>query len=275
MAHYLLIDPTVFDPHSLTTEQIQKQQAQAPDSIVTIDNPAIPAIISQQLRLQPCPENSALWQESHEWIKNLPSEYKGCVSGWLESDLSTQALAGALAANLVQPIPTGRRALIRMYDSRVLQHLHALLNSDQLDALISPVTKWTYVDWNGDLQTIAIDTFRRQVNLTEAQWTSIKRFDAVSHVVTVWRDMHAERQEKIPFDASIKADRQVSNALAYGLVSQMDVTAYALCGLEYRDDFDQIPEIRHMLRQCRQGTPFMYFIETIQHDILIRKEGDK
>lgn len=275
MAYYLLLDPTVFDPHSLTTEQIQKQQAQNPDSIVTIDNPAIPAIVSQQLRLLPCPENSELWQESHEWIKNLSNEYRGCVSGWLESDLSTQALAGALAANLVQPIPTGRRALIRLYDSRVLQHLHALLSKDQLDALISPIKRWHYADWNGDLQTIEVSSFRRQVNLTEAQWVSIKRFDATSHVVTVWRDMHAERKEKIPFDASIKADRQVSNALAYGLVSQMDVTAYALCGLEYRDDFDQIPEVQQMLRQCRQGTPFIYFIETIQHNVLIKDGGNK
>lgn len=269
MACYLLLDPASFDPQSLDSAHIQQRQQHDADSVATIDNPAIPAIVAQQLRLQPCSSGSALWQESHEWAESLPDDYRHCVSGWLESDLSTQALAMSLGLNLVQPIPNGRRALVRLYDPRVLQHLHALLQEEQLAALLSSIKRWTYSDWNGDLQTIEIKEPRRQVNFTEAQWESIKRFDAISHVVGVWRDMRAESERKVPFDASIMADRQVVNALNYGLESQMDVTAYALCGLEYREDFDQIPEIQRMLQQCRQGKPFMYFVDTIQKDFLM------
>lgn len=269
MAHYLLLDPANFDPQSLTTPLIEQQQKRSADSIATIDNPAIPAIISEQLRVQPCLPGSTLWQDSHDWAENLYEDYRQCVSGWLEADLTLQALALTLKANMVQPIPNGRRALIRLYDPRVLQHLHVLLSEEQLAALISPVTRWTYSDWNRELQTIEIKEPRRQVNLTEAQWASIKRFDATSHVVKVWRDMRAEDERKVPHDASLKADVQVANALNYGLESQMDVTAYALCGLEYRDDFDQIPEVQQMLHQCQQGTPFMYFVDTIQKDFLM------
>ncbi|WP_414500630.1 DUF4123 domain-containing protein [Zymobacter sp. IVIA_12111.31 C1] len=269
MAHYLLLDPSTFDPQSLTTPAIEQQQQRDADSIATIDNPAIPAIVAEQLRLQPCVQGSVLWQESHEWADALSEDYRPCISGWLDADLSTQALAMALRANMVQPIPNGRRALIRLYDPRVLQHLHVLLGEEQLAALISPVTRWTYSDWNHDLQTIEIKAPRRQVNLTEEQWASIKRFDATSHVVSVWRDMRAESERKVPHDASVKADRQVANALNYGLETQMDVTAYALCGLAYREDFDQIPEVQRMLQQCGQGTPFMYFIDTIQNDFLM------
>lgn len=264
MAHYLMLDPAQFDPQSLTTVAIEQRQRQDADNIATIDNPAIPAIIAEQLRVQPCAPNSALWEESHEWASQLPNDYRHCVSGWLEADLSTQALALALQTNMVQPIPNGRKALIRLYDPRVLQHLHVLLTPEQLAALISPVERWTYSDWNGELRTIDIETRRRQVNFTEAQWASIKRFDATSHVVNVWRDMCADSGRSIPYDASVKADRQVANALNYGLESQMDVTAYALCGLEYREDFDQLPAVQKMLQQCQQGTPFMYFVDTIQ-----------
>lgn len=269
MAHYFLLDPSNFDPQSLTTPAIKQLQRSDADRIATIDNPTIPAIVAEQLRVQPCAPGSALWQESHEWVDSLSEDYRPCISGWLESTLSTQALALTLKASMVQPIPNGRKALIRLYDPRVLQHLHVLLGEEQLAALISPVIRWTYSDWNRDLQTIEIKEPRRQVNLTEDQWASIKRFDATSHVVSVWRDMRVESERKVPHDASVKADRQVANALNYGLESQMDVTAYALCGLEYREDFDRIPEVQNMLRQCGRGTPFMYFVDTIQNDFLM------
>lgn len=270
MAHYLLLDPTNFDPQSLNTSFIKQQQQRAPDSMATIDNPAIPAIIAQQLRLQPCSPNSTLWKESHEWAtRTLPDNFRYCVSGWLEGDLTINHLAASLKLNLVHPLPNGRRALLRLYDPRVLQHLHVLLSEAQLAALISPIKRWTYSDWNGDLQTIDIKEPRRHVNLTEAQWASIQRFDATSYVVRVWQTMRAELQRKVPHDASLKADRQVENAQRYGIKSQMDVMAYALYGLEHQEDFDQIPEVQRMLRQCQQGTPFMYFIDSIQQRFLI------
>ena len=61
MAHYLMLDPAQFDPQSLTTVAIEQRHRQDADNIATIDNPAIPAIIAEQLRVQPCAPNSALW----------------------------------------------------------------------------------------------------------------------------------------------------------------------------------------------------------------------
>lgn len=252
MALYLLLNPTPFDPQALSTDAIRQHQ-QRPHTIATFDNPAAPAIVSRQLRLQPAPEGSALHQESLSWPALLDERYPGCVGGWIASPLPLESLAMSFQQALVHRKPEGKRGLIRLFDPLVLQHLEASLLPEQLGALLPFADQWTYSDLNGALHTLTLTARASRFALTASQWAALSRLEttrtAVQTLKKIWPG-------PLPFDVTVQVDRFVEEALAYGIDDEEDLLNYVQLGMTLEDGFDQLPVFKRLLAHVRQGHRF-------------------
>ena len=253
MKEYLLLDPSVFDPQQLSSAEIRTLNRSSSE-IITIDNVVFPETVEKQLRLQKAVKNSFLWKESRTWHDNLFDDQKYCLSGWISSHLDIQNLAFRLERSLYQKVPSGKTGFLRFFDPAVLQHLVVVLSKSQIGALFYFLEKWDFYDLNGNIYSLEIeDRSCREVSFTYEQWESLKRLDIIKHVIRVWREVATE---PLPLDATIQVYYHIKKAIGYGLISQLDVTAYCLLGLTYDKNFDQRSTFKKILSECKIGKGF-------------------
>lgn len=249
---YLLIDPMRHDPTDQAGDRdgILALSKERPPKLHLINNPFIDRPPEKRLRLYRVEPGDELWQQSLAWAES--DEESVGIGGWLYSDASMLMLGRHLERLMCQPYPGGKKALLRYFDPRVLSHLIKILDSQQLDALLGPITHWEYLDWNQQRQTVSKGESRQlHLKLENWQWQSIERISAINLCLSAWKDNIGG--ENLPDNASVRVQAFLEIADEYQIEDETDLIAFVLQGLGTSPEFYRHPMIAAILDRFQRG----------------------
>ncbi|MCS4504987.1 DUF4123 domain-containing protein [Arhodomonas aquaeolei] len=255
-ALYELIDPATSDPGPGDA---------SPQACETVVNPFTDQPPAERLRLQPVtgtPQRIWTRLQAHCASPPRPDEPRP-VCGWLIFAGAVQGVARYLSRQLRQTKPSGRAALLRYYDPRVMERLLSLCSDTQLAALLGPVDHWLFVGRTGCIRHASPhDGAHRSGEraLAPEQWDAIDRIGLVNRTLAVctprtgiasWTD-----------NTIIRLDRLLAIAGREGITDPGSRIAFALHGLGSTDSFHRHPVMRHVLARCRQGEDYRALTRT-------------
>ena len=252
MRHYLLLDPQRHDP-ALADEPRRRHALEAlakasPPGVYLLGGAADERPPEARVRLYAVEKGDTLWQASQRWAATGKGRLSVC--GWLESPLALSPLGRHLDRLMIQSHPEQGRVHFRFFDPRTLHHLALILTPHQRASLLGPVTRWEYVDINGERQVLehhgALTT---RFRLEADQWASIERLARINLCLRGWQ--HNVAPAPLPRDASRRVEHFVRMAEGYGLDEEAELIAFVLHGLATRARFDRHPLMAEVLRQCR------------------------
>jgi Domain of unknown function (DUF4123) len=159
------------------------------------------------------------------------------IGGWLFSqDTSLEHMAQRLEQAMIVNIAQSPKALLRLWDPRVIGHLPRILSPQQLALLLGPIACWAWIDRSGQLQTITqparqdtdtgtnVTPLLLPLRLSAAQDAAIDRIEYINTVLKalagLGHHVHPSRDSAIDallHTAQRKRHTQVTDLLSYTL----------------------------------------------------------
>lgn len=210
---------------------------------------------SQKLYLQPVPPETHLGKELENERQQRSASLTTPVAfgGWVITAQPLSSVVSYFQRQLEQTTPEGKKALLRFHDPRVLERLEAILDREQLSALLGPIDQWIYLDNAHALQSIAPHSEQchlGRLNLTLPQWSAIRRIGTLNRCLELYRTL-PEEDKAGPADAAT-VDTLLIAAQHCGLKDRQDIATFVLHGLVISPTFYQHP-IMQALLSARQA----------------------
>lgn len=186
--------------------------------------------------------------------------YAPTICAVFESGAPTRQLHEHLANALLLQKSPDVSAVFRYYDPRVFSHLQWMLEGDQLDTLMGPVTAWTYFQQHTGWITRRFaarstgELAVAQMTVSDAQYKTIARIALIERTLEPLRAQNAELSPDLPRALNYQLDK----AERYGLPME-DQGVFALHGILVKPDFDRHPTIQAVLAGLHE-TPYSYAV---------------
>lgn len=165
----------------------------------------------------------------------------------LDSAASPERLQAHLGLVQLVTGPSGRRAWLRLHDSRVWLQLRRLLSEAQLAAILGPVTRWSVLVQGEPIshENSAAAPARR-LHADAQGWARVMRIGAVNRVLARLGIATAGEVDR----ASPAVDGLVERGQErHGLARTEDLVEYACLALAVHPRFDEHPEVLRALAQ--------------------------
>lgn len=151
------------------------------------------------------------------------------ICAWLDSEASGDAIREHIANHLVGPGAEGADVFWRFYDPRVMSLALAVLDPSQRQALLGPVTSWTF-PWAGHYW--CVETSGNGLAAVDAssgwprpdQWPRIDRSDLADRIVRRRLAFSVDHLAHLPSTL----DRMFCEAVCQGITSPDALVDYAL-----------------------------------------------
>lgn len=267
---YELIDPLLSDPGL--------GDAKDWDECVFIDNPFFDHPRNKRLRLQPMTGSSvAIWKKINarrELVDSAPDQPRA-LCGWVISQYPMEPIARFMSQQLLQTKPSGRKALLRYYDPRVMQRLWSILSREQLSTLVSSLEHWLFLDHAGQLRVISTQSGLRkyrQISIAEEQWRKIDRIGLINRTLAHFAKLAPLSELD---DADIEnLDRLLAVAEREGVDDDSSRMAFAIHGLGSSLAFYRHPKVMRVLASCREGGDYRLLTQEWSKDVWQRIAED-
>lgn len=256
---YELVDPLIADPGF--------GGAGGFEDCAFIDNPFIDHPKARRLRLQPVTTPAAsVWRNLHANSQPLMPDEARPLCAWLVSRQPISSMARHLSRYLEHRKPSGRNALLRYYDPRVMQRLAFILTPSQLSALLGPVDHWVFMDHSGMLRVISPHAGMRHlghITIDEGQWAAIDRIGQVNR--TLLECSRLTPLSSVDDSDLHDIDRLLAIAEQEG-VDEASRTTFALHGLGSTVNFHRHPYVQDVLTRCQQGESYQKLTQGWSHE---------
>lgn len=140
-----------------------------------------------------------------------------------------------------------------MHDPRVWLQLNRVLRAEQLNALLGPITRWTFCC---DGQWLTQEKTGQQGMLTRmdaATWSGLERIGIVNRVLA--QMARAERTVDEVMHISRDVDQLAQRAIQVHQLAHLDdQVAFCLLGLRVHQRFDAHPSVLAYLTQARHDS---------------------
>lgn len=173
------------------------------------------------------------------------------VGGWIFSrDTSPERTAYWLEKAMIVRVHGAPKALLRVWDPRVIGHLARILTQEQLADLLGPVDAWAWVDRAGQLQLLSKPILSGQVRgqglpllLSAEQDAAIDRIEDINILLKtlskLGHNMAPQRDQEL--------DQLLCTAQRKGHRALPDKLAYCLHALLISTTFDAIPAVQQAI----------------------------
>ncbi|WP_445003161.1 DUF4123 domain-containing protein [Halomonas mongoliensis] len=267
---YELVDPLIADPGF--------GDAQGWHECACIPNPFFDHPRAQCLRLQPVKGSPpTIWEklQAHRQPPLPKPDAPRPVCGWLIAQQPMASIARYLNRQLLQRKPSGRNALLRYYDPRVMLRLAAILSGPQLSTLLGPVAHWLVMDHTGEMRVISPHGDSRRLNslsLDDEQWRAIERIGLVNRTLALCATL--TDSQALDDEAVTDIDRLLAVAGSEGLADPAARMTFALHGLGRHAHFYRHPEVQRVLTRCREGEDYQRLTADWNHETWQRIAAD-
>ncbi len=174
----------------------------------------------------------------------------------LECDKASHRLQRHLADRMVLPKPTEGAAIFRFYDPRVFAHLRWILQFEQLNALMGPVARWTYLDGGGEWVTVeGTEIPNEGWVVRNDQYGQITRIELIERVLSILR----ARSFALKAETPRLIEAHLARGEAYGL-NGGDLIGFAVHGAKTLPYFDRHPRVQAVLK-TRGETSYMAAVQ--------------
>lgn len=189
------------------------------------------------------------------------------VGGWLQTDGDPRLAAQHLGRCMVQRWAGGSSVLLRLQDPAVLWALWPLLDAQQQDALLGPISRWWLLDPMGQLVELARTAPTQPVpplEFTPQQWQDIDNVQALNQALLQWR----QEREDGAAQGDIERARQTAvaalrRARQYQLEHAQDLALFAWHALSVHPGFDQHDIIQSLLQKRTPETRYSWVVADV------------
>lgn len=127
-------------------------------------------------------------------IENLDSGEGLSVCAWISTELTGEQLAEQIASSAVQSVTSGIDILIRYFDPSVFSPLMLMLDSWQIQQLLSNINTWSYIDGDCIAQVVNGDgECKRKLNyslgLTDLNLSEMNNVSVINVILREYRKM--------------------------------------------------------------------------------------
>lgn len=250
-----LIDPLIFDPGLGDVEDLS--------SCATVRNPFLDQPPLQRLRLQPVQGGaSRIWKSMNVCREqSLSPDDPRSLCGWVISPHPISSISRHISRRLGQQKPSGRQALLRYYDPRVLQCLQSILDRNQLALLLGPIHHWVFIDHAGCFRVFSScpqSMTQSEFSLSDSQWLSIDRIGLLNKTLAIGAEVMDIRQLNDQDIANL--DRLLQVAEFEGISDDNACMIFALQGVRLPLNFHHHPDITHLFQRCREGERYQELV---------------
>ncbi|MDN7718633.1 DUF4123 domain-containing protein [Burkholderia gladioli] len=169
------------------------------------------------------------WHIVKNACRNWSIQPPSTICAWLDSEASGDAIREHIANHLVGPGAEGADVFWRFYDPRVMSLALAVLDPSQRQALLGPVTSWTF-PWAGHYW--CVETSGNGLAAVDAssgwprpdQWPRIDRSDLADRIVRRRLAFSVDYLAHLPSTL----DRMFCEAVRQGITSPDALVDYAL-----------------------------------------------
>lgn len=252
-----LIDPLIVDPGIGDAEDLS--------SCATVRNPFLDQPPLQRLRLQPIQGSaSEIWKSMSVCgeLSLSPGDPRS-LCGWIISPRPISSISRHIARRLGQQKPSGRQALFRYYDPRVLQRLQSILGEEQLAFLLGPIHHWLFIDHAGCFRVFSSfpqNMTQSALLLSDSQWLSIDRIGLLNKTLSIGAGVMDIRQ--LDDQDITNLDRLLQIAECEGISDDDARMIFALQGVRLPPNFHRHSEMIHVFRRCREGERYQELVRT-------------
>lgn len=171
------------------------------------------------------------------------------VCAWIFSPQPISKLAVHLKHWLNVAIPAQKRIFFRYYDPRVATHLPRILSATQISEWLKGIEEWSWVDRDGQWQTIKpVEPIENKAlylpQLDELQWAALQRVETINLCLRTLQSIEAVSP---PPTQDYRVDDWVSAAQTKGYTAQEDAIAYALHAWLVHPQFMEHSAVQHAL----------------------------
>ncbi|KAA0020833.1 DUF4123 domain-containing protein [Salinicola corii] len=250
-----LVDPLIVDPGLGDAKNLL--------DCATVKNPFLDQPSAQRLRLQPIKDGaSQVWDNmnAHREQPLMPGDPRS-LCGWVISPHPIFSISRHIARRLRQKKPSGRQALLRYYDPRVLQRLQAILDEEQLAFLLGPIHHWIFIDHAGCFRVFSShprNMTQSALSLSNPQWMSIDRIGLLNKTLAIGAEIMDIRQ--VDDQDIINLDRLLQVAELEGVSDDDARMIFALQGMRLPPNFHRHSEMIRLFQRCREGERYQELV---------------
>ncbi len=197
-----------------------------------------------------------LIQRAEDWLKE---EGVSWFSALLKSDATAERLQKHLKKCLALPRKDEKHDLLRFYDPRVFRHFDWLLTPVQRDALLGPITRWSWSLDGTHWQSLQRQSDKPALfRITPQQKQELANLGELNACLSEWAKQQPDKQK------GSKQIQQAQELLAEAanaqLQSREDCLLYALQALCFHPKIHQHPKMQALLEQQQASSKSYAFI---------------